>query len=342
MMAQNGNQTPAKRPFKESDSSLESVDGRSETSGADVGSTDSSDASGADEPAAENTQPASGSGPVRLAIPLGIAVIGGVFVALGVEGEALGRLIRNSPGFVAGAMTLAVLGVSVPLLFGGVVSGRWLPKILAVAGSLLLILGTIVAIWYGSHGVGIREQPDIEFEQLGPVASDSSVTFKVTATGLSLRSDDHLLLRVLAFRTSDDPTQRSDLTGPVCYDSSRVPPPGGRVLVWAEGGPSVDGTVSTTATVTVSRKEFTHLCALAVLNNQESQRRTTPSMSPSAQADTTQARGAQPRITGSILDLRGATASPSTSATPSASTTGSNKKSSLVEEGFTFLLTPSG
>lgn len=274
---------------------------------------------------------------VRTAIPLGIAVVGGVFIALGIEGDGLSRLIRNSPLLITWAMGLAVLGVTLPLI-GRIWSRRAVGITLAVMGSSFLIAGAVAAIWAGAHGIAVREQPDIAFKQLGPVASDSSVTFKVTATALSLRSDDHMLLRVLAMNTTaKDLTQVPDPTGGPCNDAGRVAPAGGRVLVWAEGGPSATGTVTTTATVTVSRKEFTHLCALAVLNTQPKPG-TKSSSNPATEADTAQPRDAQPRSTTSIIDLRGATATPASSATPSPAS-GSVKKSSLAEEGFAFVLT---
>lgn len=251
---------------------------------------------------------------VRTAIPLGIAVVAGVFIALGIEGEGLSRLIRNSPLLVTAAMTAAVLGVTIPLLGDIWSKARSTKRLPGIIGFILLITGAAIAIWAGAHGIAVREQPDIKFEQLGPVTSDSTVTFKVTATALSLRSDDHMLLRVLAMQaTAKDPTKGADPTGSPCGDAGRVAPPGGRVLVWAEGGPSATGTVTTTATVTVSRKEFTHLCALAVLNTQ-SKLGANPSSNP-----TTGARGRDTglRSTRSIVDLRGATTTPSSSATPS-------------------------
>lgn len=276
---------------------------------------------------------------VRLAIPLGIAVVVGAFVALGIEGEALSRLIRNSPRVVAWAMILAVLGVSLPLLLTGSLKGSNLAKVAAVFGSVLLILGTALAIWHGARGVAIREQPDIEVAQLSPVGTDSTVTFNVTATGLSLRSDDHMLLRVLAIRVPSPGPQgpREDVIGPPCYDTSRVPTDESRVLVWAEGGPTATGTVTTSATVTVSQKEFTHLCAVAVLNSQEPRVRTTPAPDLPAENDAAQVMGGRARITGTIIDLGGATTTPVSSATPSP-TTGSVHVAPPAEEGMTIAL----
>ena len=95
----------------------------------------------------------------RIAIPLGLALITGVFIALGIQGDLLPRLMRNSPTQVVAAFALGVVGVVVPLfalLFKG-----WLRTAGFVLGAAFLLAGTVVAIWAAVSGTGVREQPTV-------------------------------------------------------------------------------------------------------------------------------------------------------------------------------------
>lgn len=240
----------------------------------------------------------------RLAIPLGIAVIVGTFVALGIQGEVLARLIRNSPVVVAIAMILAVLGVTLPAFFLKAETAEQ-PAVARAAklGAFLLTFGTVVAVVGGAFGIGEREQPTVQIEQQGSATSEGLVTYKITAAGTALRSVDRLLLRVSAFPIKTPQGQASN----DCRIDAREPrSDGSRVLVWAEGGPSSSGTVTSTATLTVDRNEFRFLCALAAMS-----------------ARTQQPTGKDARFVSYLLDLRNAAESPpSPTPDPSESPTG--------------------
>jgi cytochrome bd-type quinol oxidase subunit 2 len=91
----------------------------------------------------------------RLAIPLGLALITGAFVALGIQGDLLSRLMRNSPNMVITAFGLGVVGVVVPLFALLLKKGRARSAAFA-AGGLLLLIGTVSAILAAVSGTGIR------------------------------------------------------------------------------------------------------------------------------------------------------------------------------------------
>lgn len=222
----------------------------------------------------------------RIAIPLGIALITGAFVALGIQGDLLSRLMRNSPTMVIAAFALAVVGVVVPL-FALLVKGKVRTAAFAL-GALLLLVGTVVAIMAGVSGTGIREQPTVSVVAKAktsaptstpsgaqtasgasslpkaPASSAGSMTVQITATGSSLASNDRMLLRVVAFQ----PTIAVDVARTQCSNTvmADVDPKAGRVLFWGEAGPSATGGGTSSITLSVSQTEFRYLCAHAVLS----------------------------------------------------------------------------
>ena len=206
---------------------------------------------------------------VRVAIPLGIALVVGVFVALGIQGEVFARLIRDSPDAVAMALLLAVVGVVAPLIIGLIglkKAGLWG----GIAGACLLGLATWLAISAGTSGIAAREQPDITLTLQG-VDAKGRATVTIKSTGLSLRSGDHLLLRIMAFPPTAKPAEAFG----ACRDTAGahvvIPPLEGslanaRLVYWGEGGPTATGTVEAEIPVTVDRSKVAYICGLAILS----------------------------------------------------------------------------
>lgn len=205
----------------------------------------------------------------RIAIPLGIALIIGVFVSLGIEGDTLARLLRNSPGVVLVALVLAVLGVTLPLLLS------WLPpgllKWVAVGSAVLLVGATVLALRVGVTGVGEREQPGLDLVALD--VGKKSSTVQVTASALSLASDDRMLLRIVSFKkgTQFDDAWRAckyftDPFGLTVTLPTEQPVPGARIVYWGATGPTATGTADTTYTFVVRTTKTRYACAYAVLS----------------------------------------------------------------------------
>lgn len=226
----------------------------------------------------------------RIAIPLGLALIAGAFVTLGIQGDLLPRLMRNSPALVILAFALGVFGVVVPL-FGLLLEG-WPRRACFGLGALLLLGGTVVAIWAAVSGTGIREQPTVTIVAKAETTPSSApspagtaptrapapttsttpsttpepvTTVQITATALSLASRDRMLLRVVAFSdaTKLEDAQRS------CSDTRTVDVArevGGTVLFWGETGPTVTGSGTSSVVLSVSQDTYRYLCALAVLS----------------------------------------------------------------------------
>ena len=192
---------------------------------------------------------------VRLAIPLGIGLIIGVLAAMGITGDALQRLIRNSPDTIAAALTIAVLGVGIPATVATVVklersdhwkgTSRWRYASMAgaVGGSLALVLASILVVRAGTDGIHERENPSLAVD----VTSDgTSLTADIDAAAPTLSSDEKMLLRVVALTRPIDADRQQE----VCQSPSRA----GEdfdLLVWEETGPDRTGYAKHSVKVTV-------------------------------------------------------------------------------------------
>lgn len=199
----------------------------------------------------------------RTAIPLGIALIGGVFVSLGIQGDLLPRLLRNAPVPVGLALTGAVLGVTAPLVLSGLKPEKL--KWVTIVSALLLVVSTCAAIFTGILVTGTREQPNVDVTGIAIDATNHSATLEVAATSLSLASDDRMLLRIAVF---DHSTSLGRATS-ACADTRDVDiaePPSAEVVYWGETGPTATGTADTTYTFTVDTAKFRYACAIAVLS----------------------------------------------------------------------------
>jgi len=196
----------------------------------------------------------------RIAIPLGIALIVGVFVSLGIEGDLLARLLRNSPGMVALSMGGAVVGVTAPLVMA------WTrPEVLkwvASFSAVLLVVSTIFAILVGTRALGIREQPNLDISGVAADPEKHTVILKASASALSLASDNRMILRIAAFSTATTPAKALD----ACQRWSPSKDPNAQVLYWGETGPSAGGTAETSHTFSVDTSRSRIVCALVELN----------------------------------------------------------------------------
>lgn len=250
---------------------------------------------------------------VRLLIPLGTATVVGVFVALGIEGDARERLIRNQPGDVVMAFALVLVGLTLPVLLERF--RNWLPPII---GGALVLGGALVALDAGSRSISDREQPDLKITTAPVKGQPGNVDVVVTGKAISLASKEKMLLRVIAVR----PTA-SGLLFDLCR-SSAVPghelesleparrasagPDPVRTLHWGESAPSAKGETSASASFRLPSLQFSHVCAYAALTS-----RTTNSADHAAQPTNRRTNSGNPaadqvtdRFAVDIIDLRSA------------------------------------
>jgi hypothetical protein len=244
-----------------------------------------------DQPEAASPKRTDAAERVRLGIPVAIAVVVGVFVALGIEGDVRARLVRNAPNAVSAAFSLAMVGLALPLL--DLATNRKRRRLIGTLGGIVLLLGAVLAVVIGARGLSDRENPALS---ITPVLVDEDVVrVDVAASAPTLRSDEKMLVRVAAVRLQALPLLR-----PLCEDEdlvtsswppkelatpvANIPEPL-RVLHWGETGPNSNGNASQSITVQVLRTEFSHVCVYAALFTKP---------------------GGEPRATLGLADLRAA------------------------------------
>jgi len=145
----------------------------------------------------------------RLAIPLGIALVMGVFVSLGIEGELLSRLLRQHPNWVGGALVGAVVAVTAPLILAAIPAEQ-LERV-TVLSALLLVVSTAVAVWAGIDSITIRERPNLDVTGIAADREKQTATVTVSASALSMASADSLLLRIATFGPDTSPGDALDI-----------------------------------------------------------------------------------------------------------------------------------
>jgi hypothetical protein len=196
----------------------------------------------------------------NVAVPLGLAVVVAVFIALGIEGDLRARLIRNDPRGVATAFVFCIVGATLPLLAR---IGRSFERTATFIGGFLLLAGAVIAVARGVPGLGEREQPSLAVERVMSESDDSFVTLKISASGLSLASEDRMLLRVVAFTPGTTPEEARNACSPTQFDPGDAV---GDPVFWGESGPTATGTTTNSITLTMPRDRFRYVCAYSGLS----------------------------------------------------------------------------
>jgi len=211
------------------------------------------------------------SGPVdavRLAIPLGVGLIVGVLAAIGIEGDALERLIRNAHNAVAWILIVAVIGVGVPAAVAAAISvantkawketgsrGRGVTMASLIIGSTALLVASLLALWIGTDGIYEREHPSLSMTVSG---EEGQLTLAVDAVAPTLSSYEKMLLRVVALMDETvDP--EGACRSPLLTSSNQV-----ELLAWLETGPDRNGSARDSTHITVP-DDAEAVCAQAAL-----------------------------------------------------------------------------
>jgi len=211
----------------------------------------------------------------RLAVPLALAVVASVFVALGIQGTILSRLLRNDPIAVAAAFALAIVGLAIPVLWMG--ATKRARSISQVAGAGLVLLGTSLAVIVGTSSYSEREHPRVAFS--GTLTEDRDlVRIKASASAPTLKSNEKMLLRVAAVRAGpQDVATENEVLKKVCKDNTHPPlyrfedespspvKDPSTVLFWGDTGPDSRGIATNEVALFVSRKEFAYACVVVAL-----------------------------------------------------------------------------
>lgn len=226
---------------------------------------------------------------IREKIPLALAVIVGIFVALGIDGDIRDRVIRNAPGYVAGAFALSVLGLALPLFYprrdpsdrSKKQSHRGRRNALGIVSGVLLLAGAGTAVFVGTYGLSERENPSLVILPTLVDATNGTVRVEVTADAPTLRSNEKMLVRLAVVRFAALAELES-----LCSSAQISPLPHrddvqerlktigepARVVHWGESGPDTKGRASSKVIIEVDRREFPYVCAYSGLLPREGER----------------------------------------------------------------------
>lgn len=221
---------------------------------------------------------------------LGVTLVTALLAAIGINQELLVRLLRNDPVALSYALWAAILGVALPVigyLFAGarewwsrsptkdkpgLVSGRWaglrqwsrdpnrIKSTSATIGAIFLTVAAMDTIYYGVQSFDDREHPTVRAVVDGSGMNDE---VKVIASAQSLKTNEHMYVRIIAFDISH--TGEVDMA---CSDTLTEVPTGARVLYWGQSG-AVDlkGNATAEVNLNVNRQEFPFICAHVILTD---------------------------------------------------------------------------
>ncbi|SEN97230.1 hypothetical protein [Cryobacterium luteum] len=184
-----------------------------------------------------------------------------MLAAIGIQGDVLGRLIRNQSQLFPWAIVVVLLGGALPFI-GAVWKRTLLTRIGAALGALLLLLiGVSWMVWIGAESLALRDQPVVNLT--ATIAADGSVQVSADASRTSLKANEKMLLDV---KTVDAGAGGTTLDW--CRDSlvsKHVEGAAGRSVYWEETGPSATGAAKDSIELVLDRGNARYLCARAAL-----------------------------------------------------------------------------
>lgn len=218
------------------------------------------------------------TGPPPL-VPAGVTAVlalGTAALALiGLSGGVLVRAVRSLPGTI-----VVVLVVVVVLAFVAETVGRGRPRAVFGAGIVLAVL-TLLAL--GATSIDERDEPALSLKAVSRPATATdpgawTVTVKATASGLRPRDDMLVQVQALddemprdssaydavregctqtALRTVGAELQAADRDRPFAT-------PAGDLVLWAQAGPSSDGSAVVESSVELPRTGYQSVCVSAI------------------------------------------------------------------------------
>lgn len=207
-------------------------------------------------------KPTDGDLPIsaRVALYGSITLALAVLAAIGIQGDVLGRLIRNQSQLFPWAIVVVLLGGALPFI-GAVWKRTLLTRVGAALGAVLLLVGVSWMVWIGADSLALRDQPVVNLT--ATIAADGSLRVSADASSTSLKADEKMLLDV---KTVD--AGASGTTLDWCRDSlvsKRVEGAAGRSVYWGETGPSATGAAKDSIELVLERNDARYVCARAAL-----------------------------------------------------------------------------
>jgi hypothetical protein len=201
---------------------------------------------------------------VRAAIPLGVAVVIGVLAGVGIDEDARTRLLRNTPGGITIALAVAMAGVTLPLVW----RSGWAGRVIGVLGAVAILGGSIWALDLGANSLSDRDNPTVMFTTQRNADDPSRVTAAINAEASFLRSDEAMLVRVLALRWAAHGHYR-DICRRADPDLSVGDDRAARLILWHESGPNSSGHAGTIRQFELSRDRYVAVCYYVALRDRD-------------------------------------------------------------------------
>jgi hypothetical protein len=207
-------------------------------------------------------QPADADLPVsaRVALYGSITLALAVLAAIGIQGDVLGRLIRNQSQQFPLAIVVVLLGGALPFI-GAVWKRTLLTRIGAAVGAVLLLVGVSWMVSIGADSLALRDQPVVNLT--ATLAADGSVHVAADASSSTLKANEKMLLDV---KTIDSGASGTTLDW--CRDSlvsKHVEGAAGRSVYWGETGPSESGAATDSIELVLDSNNAQYVCARAAL-----------------------------------------------------------------------------
>ena len=224
----------------------------------------------------KGVKPDKGGFTTSLGTVLGIATttVVAVFAALGVSGNLLSRMVRNEPDTFRWILFYAIVAV---VFAAAITAIRSWPNELIVVPVIGLGAVLVIAAFEGADSQRVRENPSISLSL--SKSQPGSLTVTAKATGSSLRSNDRMLLRIVAITRrlavdelpgstpTDKRTQLRTVTNEECKRGELHPlnVKDARLLSWTETGSDTSGEATTEQTMPVP-STAQYVCAWAILS----------------------------------------------------------------------------
>jgi hypothetical protein len=193
----------------------------------------------------------------RAAMALGVALFVAILVGLGIQGDLLIAMIRNSPWGVAIGFSVILVGLALPFFTVGGVGPKYLP----IVAVLLLVGGAIMTVFVAANSYSVRERPTLALTASNSSTVPLQTTIGVKASATSLLAQDSLAIRVIGYSG-----EARDAWGAACagkLDAETLP--GSELLYLGGSGPTKSGAASIEVSIPVDSGKYDYVCVLANL-----------------------------------------------------------------------------
>lgn len=184
-----------------------------------------------------------------------------ILAAIGIQGDVLGRLIRNDASTFPLAIAVVFIGAIIPV--AGITFSARAARYSTWIGILILSIGLVWLIALGTGSLALRDQPVVNLSTR--IDSQGNVHISADSSTSSLKANETMLLDVKTIDAVAAEGQgvnfwcRAYLEGPA-RDSAPA-----RSIYWGETGPSTTGSATDRYSVVLKPSSARYVCARSAL-----------------------------------------------------------------------------